>query len=114
MLCSRLSHVDRRCLVRRLVSGESSGPVRIRGRSHLFPFGPRWMLVIRLSQTYADSRLSDSHFCFCALPRSSFSTLVFLMEHWSPVSSVGSVNCQRLAARGVALRSSLSTKLIPF
>src|ERR1700734_3552796 len=103
MLCTRLSHVDRRCLVRWLVSGESSGPVRIRGHSHLFPFGPRWMLVIRPSQTYADSRLGNSHFCFCALPRSSFSTLVFLMEHWSPVSSVGSVNVVRYAADGVVI-----------
>jgi len=48
---------------------------------------------------HADSCLGDSHFCFCALPQSSFSALVFLMEHWSPVSSVGSVNVVRYAAR---------------
>jgi hypothetical protein len=63
-----------------------------------FPLRSSLDPIIRPSRTYADSRLGDSHFCFCALPRSSFSTLVFLMEHWSPVSSVGSVNVVRYAA----------------
>jgi hypothetical protein len=70
ILCTRLSHVHRHARtsvgLRRIV-GTCQDPWSLAS----FPLPSSLDPIIRPSRTYADSRLGNSHFCFCALPRSN-------------------------------------------